>query len=264
MREIPDAPESRYLAHLMATHDFQEVLKNYRDLRFLALNLDEWTGNMGVYGDMLATRRLAYAQRLPKVLQDERSRNFSELTVRRDRLAAELARVENDNDVMALANDKERQLLARLDRAEETLKRLAGRADVSEARDRYRLLRGLLFSDIASDYSARLWRARKSLKELDQNLAETGVRREALMRAQVEAPEAFEDFAARIFQLRARISQLQDRVRSMASTHARYLEELAVAELAAQKERLAVYLTQARFAVAQIYDEASNAGREFK
>lgn len=264
MHEIPDAPESRYLVHLMASHDFQEVLKNYRDLRFLTLNLDAWAGNMGVYGDMLTTRRLAYAQRLPKVLQDERSRNFAELPARRDRLAAELARIENDNDVMALANDKERQLLARLDRAEEILRRLAGREDVSEARDRQRLLRGLLFSDVASDYSPRLWQARKALKELDLNLGETGARRTALMRAQAEAPKAFEDFAARISQLRTRISQLQDRVRSMASTHARFLEELAVAELAAQKERLTVYLTQARFAVAQMYDEASNAGREFK
>lgn len=264
MREIPDAPESRYLAHLMATHDFQEVLKNYRDLRFLRLNLDEWANKVGVYGDMLATQRQAYAQRLPRVLQSERSRNYVQLTAQRDRLAAELARVEGSNDVMALANDKERLLLARLDRVEETLKRLAGRQDVSEARDRHRLLRGLLFSDVASDYSPRLWQARKALKELDRNLAETGARREALMRAQAEAPRAFEDFAARIAQLRARISQLQDRVQSMASTHARYLEELTVTELVAQKERMGIYLTQARFAVAQMYDEASNAGGEVR
>ena len=264
LREIPDAPESRYLAHLMATHDFQEALKNYRDLRFLMLNLDEWVSKFGVYSDMLATRRLAYAQRLPKVLQDERSRNFAELTARRDRLAAEVARVQNDNDVMALANEKERQLLARLERAEKTLKRLAGREDVSEARERHRLLRGLLFSDVASDYSPRLWQAKKDLKELDQKLAETGVRRDALMRAQAEVPRAFEDFATRIAQLRTRISQLQDRVRAMSAVHARYLETLAVTELAAQKERLAIYLTQARFAVAQMYDEASNATRGVK
>jgi hypothetical protein len=50
----------------------------------------------------------------------------------------------------------------------------------------------------------------------------------------------------------------------MSSAHGHFLEELAVAELAAQKERLAAYLTQARFAVAQMYDEASNAGREGK
>ena len=264
MRAVPDAPESRYLIQLMAGHDFQEALKNYRDLRFLARNLDYWTNNIGIYGDMLATRRLAYAQRLPKVLQDERSRNFAELPARRDRYAAELARIESADDVMALANDKERQSLARLDRVEATLKRLAGREDVSPAQDKYRLLHGLLFWDVASDYKPRLWQAKKDLKALDWNLAETRTRREALLRAQVEAPQSFEDFGARIVQLRGRITQLQSRVQAMSSAHGHYLEELAIAELAAQKERLAAYLTQARFAVAQMYDEASNAGREVK
>ena len=84
------------------------------------------------------------------------------------------------------------------------------------------------------------------------------------MRAQVEAPKSFENFAARIAQLRDRITRLQSQVQAMSSAHGHYLEELAIAELAAQKERLAAYLTQARFAVAQMYDEASNAGKEVK
>jgi hypothetical protein len=37
------------------------------------------------------------------------------------------------------------------------------------------------------------------------------------------------------------------------------LQELAVAELTRQKERLAAYSTQARFAVAQLYDRANKA-----
>ena len=37
------------------------------------------------------------------------------------------------------------------------------------------------------------------------------------------------------------------------------MQELAVAELVRQKERLAEYGTQARFAVAQIFDRASMA-----
>ena len=37
------------------------------------------------------------------------------------------------------------------------------------------------------------------------------------------------------------------------------VQELAVADLLRQKERLAAYGTQARFAVAQIYDRASTA-----
>jgi len=264
MREVPDAPESRYLIHLMAGHDFQEALKNYRDLRFLSHNLDYWTNNIGIYVDMLATRRLAYEKSLPLVLQDERSRNFAELPAQRDRYAAELTRIENTNDVMGLANDKEQQLLARLNKVESTLKKLSWHEDISAAQDKYRLLQGLLFWDVSSDYVPRLWQARKDLKSLDQNLAETQARREALMRAQLDAPSSCANFPARLVPLRGRITQLQSRVQAMSSAHGHFLEELAVAELAAQKERLAAYLAQARFAVAQMYDEAANAGRETK
>ncbi len=264
MQDLPEAPESRYLIYLMASHDFQEALKNYRDLRFLKRNLDSWSNNIGIYGDMLATRQLAYARKLPKVLQDERSKNFAELPRQRDRYAEELTRIENDNDVMALANEKEQQLLTRLDKVEEHLKRLAGHEDVSEARDKYRLLRGRVSWDVSSDYKPRLWQAKKDLEELDRNLAQTRTRRETLMRAQTEAPRSFENYGARIAQLRGRIAQLQSQVQALSSAHGRHLEELAVAELVAQQERLATYLTQARFAVAQMYDEASNAGREAK
>ena len=40
------------------------------------------------------------------------------------------------------------------------------------------------------------------------------------------------------------------------------IQELAVAELQRQKQRLAVYATQAQFAVAQLYDRATLAAGE--
>jgi len=48
-------------------------------------------------------------------------------------------------------------------------------------------------------------------------------------------------------------------VASLSKEQQEALQELAVAELAHQKERLAAYSTQARFAVAQLYDRANKA-----
>ncbi|MBI3545924.1 MAG: hypothetical protein HY081_04935 [Gammaproteobacteria bacterium] len=264
MREIPNAPESRYLLHLMAGHDFQEGLKNYRDLRFLLRNLDAWSDSLGVYRDMLATRELAYEKRLPKVLQDERARHIDALPPQRERQAAELARIEQDNDAMALANEKERQLAARLDNMNKNLQRLAGHKDIAALQDKYRLLRGLLFWDVSSEYVPRLWQAKKDLKELDQALAQTQRHRQSLQRAQLDAPKSFANFRARIGELRDRIVRLQTQTRARSAAQEHYLEDLAVAELSLQKERMATYITQARFAVAQMYDEATNAAREAK
>ncbi len=55
----------------MATHEFQEAFKNYRDLLFLARNLQQWQESLGVLRDMLANRRQAFAERLPQVREKE-------------------------------------------------------------------------------------------------------------------------------------------------------------------------------------------------
>ncbi|MBL8271480.1 tetratricopeptide repeat protein, partial [Steroidobacter sp.] len=60
LQNLPDAPETRYLYHLMATHEFQEGLKNYRDLRLMQRNLATWSLSVQAFEDMVDTRRRAY------------------------------------------------------------------------------------------------------------------------------------------------------------------------------------------------------------
>jgi len=40
LRDLPDAPETFYLQSIIAENRYQEALKNYRDVRFLARNLE--------------------------------------------------------------------------------------------------------------------------------------------------------------------------------------------------------------------------------
>src|SRR5690606_19449874 len=60
LTELPDAPESRYLYPVLAGHDFQEGLKNYRDLAYLGSTLARWDEDMAVYGDMIEAREAAF------------------------------------------------------------------------------------------------------------------------------------------------------------------------------------------------------------
>ena len=66
LQNLPDAPESRYLYQLLATNDFQEGLKNYRELAYMSRNLEAWRDSVSAFDDMLATRDKAYAERVPK------------------------------------------------------------------------------------------------------------------------------------------------------------------------------------------------------
>jgi len=258
LEQLPDAPESHYLAHLLAGNDFQEALKNYRDLRFVQASLDQWSSDVGIYDDMLATRRAAFASRLPAVHNSRRVQDIARLTAARDRYAEELMRIERDSNTEALATEKEQALLVRLERIRQRLARQVDPAD--EAHERYRLVYGLLTFDIATDFKARIWQARKSLEELDRVLHEADVRRAALERAQQEEPRAFDAFGARIRELVPRIAQLRSRAQELTHAQEVHLGELAIAELRQQQERLATYLTQVRFAIAQIYDQS--AGQE--
>lgn len=48
LSDLPDAPETYFLQSLLAEHHFQEALKNYRDLRMLARNIDSWRARLDV------------------------------------------------------------------------------------------------------------------------------------------------------------------------------------------------------------------------
>ena len=58
-RSVPDAPQTRYLYHLLASHEFQEGLKNYRDLRIMQRNLEGWRESLAAFDEMVEAREQA-------------------------------------------------------------------------------------------------------------------------------------------------------------------------------------------------------------
>jgi hypothetical protein len=72
------------------------------------------------------------------------------------------------------------------------------------------------------------------------------------------------EFAARVAALKARIDALQIRMAATEQKQSAYLAQVAVAELQQQKDRLATYQVQARFALATMYDRAANPEPEHK
>jgi hypothetical protein len=258
--ELPGAevlPHGGHLAQALATHEFQEAFKNYRDLLFLARNLQQWQESLGVLRDMLANRSQAYAERLPQVLEKERALNLAAHEQRHDALVAELERVEREADAQAFATARERELQSRLDRVRDTLERGGSDPELAQARERYRRAAGALLWQQNDQFAVRLWNAKKGMQELQRNLSRAQQRNVAIAVAQRDEPARLDQFATRIDALSARVEAMIPRVAALSGEQGNAVQELAVAELLRQKERLAAYGTQARFAVAQIYDRAS-------
>jgi len=260
--ELPEMPHATHLNQVLAGHEFQEAFKNYRDLRFLATNLKDWEEKLGVFGDMLDNRRQAYAQRLPQVQAKAREVNLAALQQRRDAVGGEVERAVRDEDAQAFANVKDRELLDLLAGVKDGLKSLGSDADAQRSRERARLVAGALTWRLAQEYPARVWEAQKDLKTIDTELAQARQRETAVATAQREEPVRQEQFARRIAELAQRIKALIPRVAALSKDQQQEVQELAVAELARQKSRLAEYSQQARFSVAQIYDRATAAPKK--
>ncbi|HJV97023.1 MAG TPA: hypothetical protein VJ608_13340, partial [Albitalea sp.] len=257
IRELPDMPHASHLAPVLASHAFQEAFKNYRDLRFLAKNLQDWHDKLGVFGDMLANRRQAYAQRLPQIRAAAQASEtgLDALQRRHDALTAELAQAEASADGRAFADAKERDLQQRLARVNEALKN-AG-PEFAAAREKARLAAGALTWQLAQAYPGRRWDATKGMQTMASELAAARRHDAALAQGQRDEPARFERFAQRIAELDPRIAVLIPRVAALSAEQQQAVQDIAIAELTQQKERLAIYATQARFAVAQLYDRAN-------
>ena len=65
-------------------------------------------------------------------------------------------------------------------------------------------------------------------------------------------------FATRVTDSRGKLEALRARLAQARTAQNGYLAQLAIAELEAQKSRIAAYELQARFALATIYDRASS------
>ena len=255
---VPNAPESRYLYALLASNEFQEGLKNYRELNFMSRNLDDWRDDVSAYDDMLDTRQEAYNQRVPKADAVLAATNLDELTQKRVDFESRINEIEKSNDVAALGTPEEQQTWARLKRIEEYLTAHPDDPDLSEMREKHRLMKGVMYWRLSESFKARLWNERRSVKELESQLKETQKRVVLVKQARAGTPLTTGGYASRVAAVRARIDQLHERMADVSERQNLFLQSLAIRELEAQKVRIETYQVQARYELAAIYDRTSN------
>jgi hypothetical protein len=259
LKQLPETPESAYLYVVLAGHDFQEGVKNYRDLVYMSGTLDGWGDSMAAFGDMIDTRRSAYAEQLPRADALLASRAVDTLQQRDVALENGLRTIESQHDVAALGTDTERAQWARVQRVEAALAGAPATAENAELRARLALVKGVLYYRLDEAFGARSWQAQRSLRDLGLALNEAHSRWIRVERARRNMPVNTGEFAERVSALRGRIAALQTRLAAAEQRQNTYLAQLAVHELEQQKDRLAAYQAQARFALATMYDRAASA-----
>lgn len=254
---LPDTPETRYLVHLLASHEFQQGLKNYRDLHFARENLERWSHDVATYSDMLDTRRQAFEQKRPATHDALQKVDLDAIRQHRDAVAGRLKAIEDGQDAEGLANDHEVQQLAMLKSIDDRVERLGDVPEAAGLRDQARLMRGVLKWNLSHDYSLRLWQEKRALADLDEALAKAVAQRQSVSDAEQAEEARLREFGARIDQQSPRITGLIARTDGLLAQQQKALEDLAVAQLQEYQQRLHGYTVEARYALAQIYDRAA-------
>lgn len=258
LRALPQTPETYYLLDLMASHDFQESLKNYLDLEQLRKKMATWEGDLDAFEEIIARRRAYYEPLLPVIDRDFR-RLDSQMRLRleqRDRIEERLKAMLVVPRPDYLATSRERIIGERLARLELQAAK-AGSQMPARLDARIKRLRGVLDWNIRTGYDQRFTEANEHLHELNDEIDLLKKQYTAFVRTRQAATQSYEGYSDSIRSQRIRIRQAKEQVAELMARQGHMIEVMAIEELNRRRERLADFQIKARFAMADSYDRAT-------
>jgi hypothetical protein len=260
LRKLPETPETYYLLDLMASHDFQESLKNYLDLEDLRKRLVVWERDLDAFEDIIAKRRAYYQPLLPSIDKEFR-RLDSRMRLRleqRDRIEQRLKAMLVVPRPDYLETARERIISERIALLERKLT-AGGKAVPAEVEARIKRLRGVLYWNIYTQYDRRFTEAYKHLYALNHEVERLKRHYASFVRTRQAATQSYEGYDGVISRQRFLIREAQKKVAGLMARQGHVLETMAVNELTMRRERLAGFQIKARFGMADSYDRATRA-----
>lgn len=262
LRNLPETPETYYLMELMASHEFQECLKNYLDLQELQAKLGIWERDLDAFEDMIAQRRAYYQPLLPEIDQKFRELD-SQIRLRTEqrisvgkRLQALLTAPRPEY----LTTGEERIAQEKTVLLEKAL--AAGGTPSAATQGRIDRLRGVILWNTSTEYDQRLTDAYQHLHDLNESVERLKKQYEAFVRTRQSATQSYQGYDGTISGQRERIATAREKVKTLLVRQGNILEIMAVEELARRRERLEQFQITARFAIADSYDRATKAQAE--
>ncbi len=260
LRKLPQTPETYYLLDLMASHDFQESLKNYLELEQLRKKLEAWEGDLDAFEDIIEQRRVYYQPLLPAI--DREFRRLDSLMrlrlEQRDRIEQRLKAMLVVPRPDYLATAKERIISEQIALLERKLT-AGGTAVASDIEARIKRLRGVLHWNIYTEYDRRFTEAYEHHRDLNREVDRLKSQYAAFVRTRQAATQSYEGYGDVIRRQRLLIRQAREKVGELMARQGHMLETMAVNELAARRERLTEFQIKARFGMADSYDRATRA-----
>jgi len=260
LRELPESPETYYLLDMLASHDFQESLKNYFDLAELQRKLTHWADYIDAYEEIIKIREAYYEPLLPPIEAKFRVLD-SKMKLRveqRDHLDKRLKKMLVAPRPDFLATVGERRTMMLLDSMQQSLGNNADQRTLA----RIARLKGILSWRIDTQYQDRFSKANKHLHELDADMDKLREIYHSFVRTRQAATQSYKGYDTELNQLRIKIRNARETIKVLMAKQGHLIEVMALNELELRRKRLEQYQVKARFAMAENYDRATKAEQD--
>ena len=245
---------STYLSELFAKSVFQTAVLDLRDLLRMQKLLQQWQPRLEAYRELLLEKQASRSRYEQRAVHSVLASKQQLLTAERDKLAARLAGIINEENYIALADGDTGALYQRVERGEETIRQMqAAGQNTQDVETRLKMFKGILLWRVAQDFPARMAGQQAELKVIDEalaNITETRNRIEEVTLTSVD----IQPIVARLDVLHKEVNQQLQSIDQLVAQQSAGLRNQVDAQLAMHEKRLNNYLAQAHLAVARLYD----------
>lgn len=241
-----------YVHDLVAQNQFQAQTQRLRDLQAMKDHLNNWQQKLTNYTDLTRDRidfRLSEGDR---VEQFEYPKVIRALYHQQWQLQQEITRIKEQKDYLAFSEPEQAELIERAQNAVALSQLLT--AEISQEQiDKAQLMQGLLYWQQAQKYHIDLYQAQSSLTIANNEIKSLYDVYQRVL-SLVNNANDLAPIAGRLTTMQSRVTGGQTQVDSAMAKLSDELKQDLITELNSQQIRLTYYLSEARLAIARLYD----------
>ncbi len=252
---LPKSTESYYFTQMLSRHDYQEALKNYRDLRYLLDKLDEWQHDVSTFDDTNQYWIRKLRKKAKEFDQVTFQKRVDQLHQQRTSYMAQLAEVEANHDAMALATADEQRRLAKVVELKASLELGASsNPQIEEQRRSLSLIERRILWDVHSQFPSRLRKAKLDLAEVVDTINGALAQQKSMEKVADQSIANARSFDKRVNDANLRINALRPQIEMAIKDSEQHLINIAVMALEERRHKLMEFIAQVSFSVGVSYD----------
>lgn len=251
-------PEKAYIKDVIASSEFRETIKDYRDTRLLIRAMEKRVSDLDVFQQALKAKQEYLSNDWSSKIQGlPNSASIDAINTQRNSLIRQVEAIEDSGDENLLMTSEEKRQYAVLNTLGDMINRQADDVSVEAFKKRYQRLKAIILWNANVNYSARLVTLKGSVSELNAAIQGLGNQAASVNRHWARLPADILAKGKRIKQKHKELMSIINKASSIEVELAGSIEGLVLNALKNHGEKLRDYRTQARFAVAQLHDRES-------